>query len=205
MKIVRKFQTNSHTMRKTTYYLFSVALTIATIYGCSVKTEHKSTTDETTPAEDPVKRGAFLVGVGGCNDCHTPKMMTDKGPAFDMSKMLSGHQAAIALPTYDKAVLIDWVLMHPQLTAAVGPWGTSYAANLTPSESGLGAWTEENFLKAMKEGKHLGMDNQRPIMPPMPWQGLSMWPDEDLKAVYAYLKTIPPIDNVVPAYQPPGM
>ena len=57
----------------------------------------------------------------------------------------------------------------------------------------------------MKEGKHLGMDNQRPIMPPMPWQGLSMWPDEDLKAVFAYLKSIPPIDNLVPAYQPAAM
>ena len=62
-----------------------------------------------------------------------------------------------------------------------------------------------NCEKAMKEGKHLGMDNQRPIMPPMPWQGLSMWPDEDLKAVFAYLKSIPPIDNLVPAYQPAAM
>lgn len=182
------------------------AVSGAVIIGCSGKVEHKNEAESAvTPAEDPVKRGEFLVNVGGCNDCHTPKMMTEKGPAFDMNRMLSGHQANVPVPAHDPAVLKDWVLLHPQLTAAVGPWGTSFAANLTPHETGMGAWTEEMFLKAMKTGKHLGMDNQRPIMPPMPWQGLSMWPDEDLKAVYAFLKSIPPIDNVVPAYIPPTM
>lgn len=206
-KLFVNFRENQLLMRKTTTYLLFFVLSGMTIYSCQVKTEHASDENpaSTTTTETPIQRGAFLVQVGGCNDCHTPKMMTEKGPAFDMSKMLSGHQANIPTPAYDKAILADWVLMHPQLTAAVGPWGTSYAANLTPHETGLGNWTEENFLKAMKEGKHLGMDNQRPIMPPMPWQGLSMWPDEDLKAVFAYLKSIPPIDNLVPAYQPAAM
>lgn len=206
-KLFVNFRENQLLMRKTTTYLLFFALSGIALYSCQVKTEHASEENpaSTTTTEDPIKRGAFLVQVGGCNDCHTPKMMTDKGPAFDMSKMLSGHQANIPTPAYDKAILKDWVLMHPQLTAAVGPWGVSYAANLTPHETGLGNWSEENFLKAMKEGKHLGMDNQRPIMPPMPWQGLSMWPDEDLKAVFAYLKSIPPIDNLVPAYQPAAM
>lgn len=202
-KLFVNFDQITYEMKKTTIYLLFIAFSGMAIYSCSVKTEHKTAAEETPKTEDPIKRGQFLVEVGGCNDCHTPKMMTDKGPAFDMSKMLSGHQAAITIPAYDKTILTDWVLLHPQLTAAVGPWGVSYAANLTPHESGMGNWSEDNFLKAMKEGKHLGMDNQRPIMPPMPWQGLSMWPDEDLKAVYAYLKSIPPIDNIVPAYQPP--
>tara|TARA_R110002094_G_scaffold3622_1_gene11771 strand:- start:315 stop:614 length:300 start_codon:yes stop_codon:yes gene_type:complete len=85
------------------------------------------------------------------------------------------------------------------LTAAVGPWGTSFAANLTPDETGIGNWSEAQFLKAIKEGKFKGMENTRPLLPPMPWTEYRNFTDEDLKAIFAYLKTIKPIDNVVPA------
>ena len=85
------------------------------------------------------------------------------------------------------------------LTTAVGPWGTSFAANLTPDETGIGNWSEAQFLKAIKEGKFKGMENTRPLLPPMPWTEYRNFPDEDLKAIFAYLKTIKPIDNVVPA------
>lgn len=191
-------------MRKTTIYLF-VCATLAIIAISSCADKAKPTDEVKAPTQDEmIKRGEFLVTVGGCNDCHTPKIMTDQGPAFDMSRMLSGHQAGIPLAPYDAAIVGPWILMHPQLTAAVGPWGTSFAANLTPHETGLGNWSEENFMNALKKGKHQGMDNQRPIMPPMPWQAISQWPDEDIQAVFAYLKSIPPIDNVVPAYMPPG-
>ena len=204
MKNLRKFLKNSHFMRKTTLYLCCLAIACMATYSCAEKTGQEEPETAATTEAEMIKRGEFLVNVGGCNDCHTPKMMTDQGPAFDMSKMLSGHQAGIPLAPYDTAIVGPWILMHPQLTAAVGPWGTSFAANLTPHETGLGAWSEENFMNALKKGKHQGMDNQRPIMPPMPWQAISVWPDEDIKAVFAYLKSIPPIDNVVPAYMPPG-
>lgn len=154
-------------------------------------------------AEDPVTRGAYIVSTSGCNDCHTPKTMTDHGPVPDMSRMLSGHPANEAIAPYDKTMVGPWVLLSPGLTAAVGPWGVSYAANLTPAESGMKGWTEERFMKAIKEGKHLGMDNTRPIMPPMPWQEVSHMTDDDLKAIFAYLQSIPAIENVVPAYTPP--
>lgn len=153
--------------------------------------------------EDAIERGKYIVATSGCNDCHTPKIMTDHGPAPDMTRMLSGHPANEALAPYDKSVIGPWVLLSSGLTAAVGPWGTSYAANLTPSQTGIGSWTEEQFLKAITEGKHMGMDNTRPIMPPMPWQEIKNMKTDDLKAVFAYLKTIPPIENVVAAYTPP--
>ena len=82
--------------------------------------------------------------------------------------------------------------------------GTSFAANLSPHETGLGAWSEENFVNAIKKGKHQGIDNERQIMPPMPCQEMNVWPDEDIKAIFAYLKTIPSINNVVPANMPPA-
>jgi hypothetical protein len=58
------------------------------------------------------------------------------------------------------------------LTSWVGPWGTSYAANLTPDKTGIGNWSEEQFMKAIREGKYKGMDGTRPIMPPMPGKSL---------------------------------
>jgi hypothetical protein len=82
-------------------------------------------------------------------------------------------------------------------TAFAGPWGVSYAANLTPDEgTGLGIWTEEMFVKAIRTGRHFG--TARPILPPMPWQVYRNLVDTDLKAVFAYLRTLPPIKNLVP-------
>jgi hypothetical protein len=77
----------------------------------------------------------------------------------------------------------------------------SFAGNLTPDPSGLGSWTEENFVQTIRTGKHLGVG--RPLLPPMPWQDFQHMTDEDLRAVFAYLRTLPPITNVVPQPQPP--
>jgi len=68
--------------------------------------------------------------------------------------------------------------------------------------TGMGIWTEEMFMKALRTGKHFGQS--RPIMPPMPASAYGQMNDEDLKAVYAYLRSIPPVKNLVPDYQPPG-
>lgn len=91
-------------------------------YSCAEKPTHDEPEAAAANEAEMGKRGEFLVNVGGCNDCYTPKIMTDQGPAFDMSKMLSGLQANIPLAPYDAAIVGSWILMHPQLTAAVGPW-----------------------------------------------------------------------------------
>jgi hypothetical protein len=94
------------------------------------------------------------------------------------------------------------IATNPTLTAWSGPWGISFAANLTPDQkTGMGMWTEEMFIKAMRTGKHMGMS--RPILPPMPWQNVAAMTDGDLKAVFAYLRSIPPIVNLVPLPIPP--
>lgn len=155
-----------------------------------------------------IKRGEYLVTVGGCNDCHSPKIMTPMGPAPDPKRLLSGHPAAEPLPAItDKKMVApgQWALFNPSLTAAVGPWGTSFAANLTPDDTGLGSWTEAQFFKAIREGKSKGLEGGRPILPPMPWFNFAKMSDEDLKAVYAYLKSIPPVQNVVPNPVPPSL
>jgi mono/diheme cytochrome c family protein len=148
------------------------------------------------------ERGKYLVTISACNDCHTPFKMGPKGPEPDMTKMLSGHPESLKLPP--APVPKDpWIWGGAATnTAYYGPWGITYAPNLTPDQNtGMGIWTEDIFVKAMRTGKHFG--TSRPIMPPMPWQSYSKMTDEDLKAIYAYLRSIPPIKNTVPDYIPP--
>ena len=152
-----------------------------------------------------IARGEYLVTIGGCNDCHTPWTMTPRGPAPDMSRMLSGHPSDVKVAPPPIAPLSEqgWVWAgFATNTAFHGPWGTTYAINLTPEPiSGMGIWTEEMFVSALRKGKHFG--ESRPIMPPMPWQAYGKMTDQDLKAVFAYLRSIPPVKNEVPAYEPP--
>ena len=194
-------------MKKTTLYLFAALLVGAVIYSCNSANKEAEENATEEPAamttDEMIAHGKYIVSTSGCNDCHTPKIFNEQGMSLDMSKMLSGHPAGSVLAPYDKKMVGPWILFAPDLTAYIGPWGVSYSANLTPHESGLGNWTEEQFMTAIKTGKHLGMDNQRPIMPPMPWQEIKNMTDEDMKCVFAYLKSIPPVDNVVPAYEPP--
>ncbi len=157
--------------------------------------------------EDRIEKGKYLVNSGGCNDCHTPKNMSPEGPVPDETKLLSGHPADSKLPpvTYDATKPGNWLLFSADLTAAVGPWGMSFAANLTPdSTTGIGAWTADNFKNTMRTGKHLGQAGGRPVLPPMPWQKVGKMTDEDLEAMFAYLRTIPAIKNQVPAPLPPN-
>jgi hypothetical protein len=151
-----------------------------------------------------IKQGEHLVLITGCHDCHTPKKMTDKGPVNDMSLALSGHPANIPPPDVDRAEMERKGLAVTQtLTAWVGPWGISYASNLTSDKTGIGNWTEKNFFMAIREGKHKGMENGRMLLPPMPWEMFAHMTDEELRAVFAYLQSTKPINNVVPAAQPP--
>lgn len=151
-----------------------------------------------------IKRGNHLVNTIGCNDCHTPKIMTERGPIPDPNRLLSGHIANEELPSYDTEINKNYVLLNMNGTAAIGPWGTSFAANLTPDETGIGTWTETQFMNAMKQGKYRGLEGSRQLLPPMPWQGYSELSNEDLKAIFAYLKSIKPVENIVPMAIPPS-
>jgi cytochrome c553 len=154
-------------------------------------------------APNPVERGKYLVTTMVCNDCHTPWKLGEKGPEPDMSRMLSGHPQGMQLPPPPALPPGPWgITAALTMTAWSGPWGTSYTANLTPDqETGIGAWSEQNFIQAMRTGKHLGAG--RDILPPMPWSWFGKLSDDDLKAIFAYLKSIPPIRNQVPDPQPP--
>jgi mono/diheme cytochrome c family protein len=151
---------------------------------------------------EQVDYGRMLVTVGGCNDCHTPKIFSAKGMAFDSSRLLSGYPAGTKLPTPSASALKpgNWGQLAPDVTAFVGPWGISYAANLTPdSATGLGVLSEANFINTVRSGKHWGGGTGRDLLPPMPWYNLARLDDKELKAIYAYLHSLPPVSNAVPA------
>ncbi|MDX1332432.1 MAG: c-type cytochrome [Robiginitalea sp.] len=181
-----------------------LAITAVGFLSCKEEKPIEVPVETALSQEALVARGAYLVTVIGCADCHTPKKMTEQGPVFDMDRYMMGFDSSQPLPEVPENVPIGpWVLFKGDLTAAVGPWGTSFAGNLTPHETGIGNWTLEQFSKAIREGKFKGLENGRPMMPPMPVEGYKQMTDADLEAIFSFLKSIKPIDNVVPAYRPP--
>ena len=146
---------------------------------------------------DRVARGGYLVKFGLCHDCHTPHKMGPNGIEPDIARALSGHPSDLIMPPPPAlSGLWPWAGAGTN-TAFVGPWGVSFTANLTPDkETGLGNWTEDMFMMALRTGRHEGKG--RPILPPMPYQYVSSLSDDDLKAVFAYLQSLPPVRNRVP-------
>jgi hypothetical protein len=147
-----------------------------------------------------IERGQYLVTAAGCNDCHTPKKMTPSGPVPDEARLLSGQPSDEKLPVVPPNLFGQdkWgAITNNHLTAWVGPWGTSYAVNLSPDrETGTGAWNEDLFIRILRTGKF--MASGRDILPPMPWYNYARLSDGDLKAMFAYLKSIKPVSNRVP-------
>jgi len=194
-------------MRKRLYAISMMLIASFAFYLLACNSASNEKKEETAPTsdtktmtkEDMIKKGDYIVTTGSCNDCHSPKVMTKMGPVPDSTKLLSGHPAGDPLPPLNKADLSSpWIRLTPDLTAFVGPWGISYAANLTPdSTTGIGAWNEAQFINTIRNGKHLG--NGRDILPPMPWPFISKMTDDDLKAVFVYLQSLPAISNRVPA------
>lgn len=151
------------------------------------------------PTGADVSRGKYLVTIAGCNDCHTPWKMGPNGPELDMSRMLSGHPEELEMPPAPELPDGPWqVTAAATNTAWAGAWGVSFTANLTPDkETGLGKWTLRNFIETIRSGRRMGRG--RPILPPMPIPMYKHMTDEDLAAIFAYLQTIPPVENKVPS------
>ena len=172
---------------------------LATAAGCD-RAEATASTAKTPTTAERVARGKYIVNTAGCNDCHTPWKKGEKGPEPDLTRFLSGHPEKLRMPKVDLPPG-HW-MGAPYMTEFQGPWGKTYAMNLTPDvNTGIGIWTEDMFIRAIREGRHMGQS--RPIMPPMPWTVYRNLNDEDLKSVYAFLRTIPAVHNRVPEYEPP--
>lgn len=152
---------------------------------------------------DELAAGERLVHNLDCNVCHTPKVLTPEGPRPDPSRLLAGHPADEKLPALPEGLLgpSGWGgLFNHNLTAWAGPWGVSFGSNLTPdADTGIGSWTEKNFADSLRTGIRPG--DLRPFLPPMPTY--ARLTDEEIHAIFVYLRSIPPVANAVPAPMPP--
>ncbi len=195
--------------KQKTFTALAMTLTVAAVLALSVGplAARKSKPAAAVQQEDlqarRVARGKYIVNTAGCHDCHTPWKVGPNGPEPDMTLALSGHPESMKMPPPPKLGNGPWVWTAAGTnTAFAGPWGVSYTANLTPDRmTGLGIWTEDIFVKTIRSGRHWGVS--RPILPPMPWSVYRNMTDEDLKSVFAYLRTIKPIKNQVPEPLPP--
>lgn len=148
--------------------------------------------------------GEHLVVIAGCHDCHTPKKMSSHGPVLDSTLFLSGHPSD--MPRIDinrEEIERKGLSVAADLTEWVGPWGISFSANLTPDPTGIGNWTSDQFIYALREGKAKGIPGSRSLLPPMPWEMFRHMTDDELNAIFTYLKSIKPINNLVPQPVPP--
>jgi hypothetical protein len=151
--------------------------------------------------KEAVDRGRYLVEFAGCSECHTPWRLGPNGPEEDTDRLFSGHPQDAVLPPPPDLPPGPWNAITGGMTAWAGPWGISYGTNLTSDpDTGLGAWSRDQFVDALRTGQHLGMG--RDILPPMPHYGSLT--DEDLEAMFAYFMTVPPIKNEVPDPVPPA-
>lgn len=153
--------------------------------------------------QDRIERGRYLVTTSDCAACHTPLKIGANGPEPDASLRFAGHPQNLVMPAVPVLPAGPWLVVSSATnTAWAGPWGISYTANLTPDpETGLGRWSERDFVQTMRTGRHLGQG--RELLPPMPTPAYGQMTDEDLKAIYAYLRTLPAVRNRVPAPVPP--
>ena len=181
---------------------------------CNTETKTNSAQTDTTTTKvnasyggysTPEEWGHHIVTIADCGNCHTPKKMTAEGPVEDESLALSGHPSNMPPANADrKEMETKGLFASNDLTSWVGPWGISYAANITSdSTTGIGNWSEDQFILCMRKGKFMGLKKARNLLPPMPWQAFRNMTDGELKAVFAYLKSTKPINNIVPQPAPP--
>jgi hypothetical protein len=182
----------------TTLGAAALAATTATI-GC----QRTQDSGATRSSVDAVERGHYLVTIMVCEDCHTPHRLGADGLQPEPTRALSGHPNDFDMGEAPALASGGWLWVGASSnTAFAGPWGMTYATNLTPDEeTGIGFWTEEMFISALRNGKKYG--SGRPLQPPMPWRGYAQATDDDLRAMFAYLKSVRPITNHVPEWQPP--
>jgi mono/diheme cytochrome c family protein len=176
---------------------------IAVMLGaCQPVPEASAPTLEDDSPEALVELGRSLVETSGCHDCHTPKIFEGGIPVLDEARWLAGHpeEAGVpeSLPFEPSLEPGGWgVAATNHLTGWGGAWGMSFGVNLTPDqETGIGSWTEEMFIQALRTGKHQGTG--RDVLPPMPWMLYGKKSDRELRAMFAYLMSLPPVRNAVP-------
>lgn len=157
-------------MTRTFSLALACASALAAVSGCTaVATSATADTTQSSPGDaDAIARGEYMVRMGGCNDCHTPGWSDSAGQ----------------LPT------AQWLTGSP--LANLGPWGTTYPANLRLKVAGM---DEQTWLA------YSGNLHTRPLMPDFTLRAMR---EDDRRAVYRFIRSLGPAGQAAPAYLPPG-
>lgn len=183
--------------------LFLTASVTLIVVSCDNGKTASAATAETMSNDALVKRGDYLVNSIGCDDCHSPKKMGAHGPEIIPELRFSGYPADRPVGKVDTgSIMKGWSMFGPDFTNTAGMWGMSFAGNISSDETGIGNWTEEQFMTALRKGKYKGLEGSRDLLPPMPWFVYKNMSDEDIRSIFAYLKTTKPVRNIVPAPKP---
>ncbi|GGD14131.1 diheme cytochrome c-553 [Flavobacterium orientale] len=175
---------------------FIVLLLMKCVIGCQEVRTNDNAYSNPKEVSASIARGKYLVQVMDCHSCHTPKIMTPEGYVPDMDRAFMGFPADGELPPNAEG----GIHFNNDLTAYSGPWGISFAANISNDFTGIGDWNFEQFRVAMQEGKFRGNKQERGLLPPMPWESYRELHDDDLKSIFMFLKTSRRIHNVVPDF-----
>ncbi len=196
----------NHFIMKSLFVIFILAAFVWSLNACNSGKTDAAATASAPPSKDSlIKRGSYLVSIMGCNDCHSPKKIGPQGPFVDTARMLSGFPSDAPVPLANADVAKNHqIIFTGDLMGYVGPWGTSFSANITSDATGIGNWTLDQFKLAFQKGKFMGLKEERGLMPPMPWEQFASVTEPDVEAIFTYLKSTKPIKNVVPSYRPPG-
>lgn len=159
--------------------------------------------EEIAYSPERIEIGQAVVEGWNCSFCHSPQIKGPESKAIaDPDRYMSGHPSDEKIPTIPDMVITspEWMEFLDNLDSTV--WATDnlivFSANLTPDdETGIGTWTETEFVETIREGRHRGIE--RRIKYPMPWRELGELSDEELLSVYEYLMTLQPVNNKVPA------
>jgi hypothetical protein len=192
----------SNMKKKTITVAAFISIFVYFLYSCE-STGNQTTADTATKQDTSLQRGAYLVSAIGCGGCHTPKIIGVSGRENDTSRLLSGYPSnrPVKVPSL-KNMERGSAISDPTGTSETGLWGTTFAANITSDGTGIGNWSFPQFRNAIKHGKYMGINEERMIMPPMPWKDYRNLNDDDIKAIFNFLKTTKPVRNLVPEFIP---
>ncbi len=180
----------------------SSLLLIAAVSLIAMSCRQKPAT-EVAYSPERLEMGQAIVEGWNCTFCHTPQIQGPGGNFIaDLKRFMSGHPSDEEIPAVPDMVMTspEWMEFLDNLGSTV--WATDnllvFSANLTPDdETGIGTWTETEFVETIRQGRHRGIE--RRIKYPMPWRELSEVSDEELLSVYEYLMSLEPVNNNVPA------
>lgn len=194
-------------MKKYIFFAGAILMLSLAVISCTENSQPVASTSTSNSLTDTVAlvaKGEYLVNLMGCHDCHSPKRMGPNGPELIPELLLSGYPGDRPVQNTDlNAIPPGWAMLNEDFTSFVGSWGESFAANLTSDQTGIGTWTEDQFRRAFTQGWFKGVEGGRMLLPPMPWFNFVNIKDGDLKAIFLYLKSTRPVNNLVPAPIPP--